>query len=169
MNEVAISLVGHLGGDPDLRYTPNGVPVCDIRLATTPRRKVGDEWQDKETLWFNLTCWRELAEQVAESFKKGDRLVVQGKLLQQTYERNDGTIGTKLVIDATAVGADVSRYAVEVKRTVRPGSTADLMPEKWLNQATGEIVSAVPQGDPGPLVPFLEDEVAVQTAEEAAA
>ncbi|HUR14504.1 MAG TPA: single-stranded DNA-binding protein [Mycobacteriales bacterium] len=160
MNEVLISLVGHLGGDPELRFTPNGVAVCDMRLATTPRRKVGDEWQDKETIWFNITCWRELAQHVAESFKKGDRVLAQGKLLQQSYERNDGTTGTKLVLDAGAIGADVSRCPVELKRPVRSGSSADLMPEKWLDRETGEVMSGPPLGDAGPLVPFTDEEEA---------
>ena len=160
MYEPTIALGGHLGADPDLRFTPNGIPVCDIRIATTPRRQVGDEWQDRETLWFTVVCWKQLAHHVADSFKKGDRVLVQGKLLQQSYERNDGTTGTKLVVDAASVGADVSRFAVDVKRTVRPGSPADLMPEKWLDTGTGEIVTGPPLGDAGPLVPFSDGDVA---------
>jgi single-strand DNA-binding protein len=142
VNEPTISLVGHLGGDPELRYTPNGVAVCDLRVATTPRRQVGDEWRDRETLWFKIACWRQLAEHVAGSFHKGDRVIVQGKLLQETYERRDGTTGLSLVIDATVVGADVSRCPVELKRPVRAGSSADLMPERWVDRGTGEVVSA---------------------------
>jgi single-strand DNA-binding protein len=160
VNEVSISLVGHLGGDPELRYTPNGIAVCDVRLATTPRRKVGEEWQDKETLWFRVTCWRELAENVAATFKKGDRVLVQGRLLQQSFERNDGTIATKLVIDADAIGPDLSRCAADLKRPVREGSSADLMPEKWLDRGTGEIVTGPPLGDAGPLVPLADEDVA---------
>jgi single-strand DNA-binding protein len=151
--EPTIALGGHLGRDPELRYTPNGVPVCDLSVATSPRVKVGEEWQDRgETLWFKVSCWRALAEHVAASFKKGDRVLVQGRLLQQTYQRQDGTTGVSMVVDAGLVGADVSRYPIEVKRPVRAGSTADLMPEKWVDQATGEIVSG-PAGS-GPLVPF---------------
>jgi single-strand DNA-binding protein len=160
VNEVSISLVGHLGGDPELRYTPNGIAVCDVRLATTPRRKVGEEWQDKETLWFRVTCWRELAESVAATLKKGDRVMAQGRLLQQSYERNDGTIATKLVIDADAIGPDLSRCAADLKRPVREGSSADLMPEKWLDRGTGEIVTGPPLGDAGPLVPLADEDVA---------
>jgi single-strand DNA-binding protein len=142
VNEPTITLVGHLGGDPELRYTPNGVAVCDLRVATTPRRQVGEEWFDRETLWFKLSCWRQVAEHVAGSFRKGDKVVVQGKLLQETYERKDGTTGVNLVIDATVVGADLSRCPVELKRPARTGSTADLMPEKWVDRETGEVLSA---------------------------
>lgn len=159
MNDVNISLAGHLGNHPDLRYTPNGVAVCDVRVATTPRRKVGEEWQDKETLWFTITCWRELGEHVAATLKKGDRVLVQGKLLQQTYERNDGTTTTKMVIDAAAIGPDLSRCPADLKRPVREGSSADLMPEHWLDKGTGEIVTGPPLGDAGPLVPFSDEDV----------
>jgi single-strand DNA-binding protein len=142
VNEPTIALSGHLGGDPELRYTPNGVAVCDIRVATTPRRQVGDDWQDRETQWFKVACWRQTAEHVAASFKKGDRVVVHGKLLQESYEKRDGTTGVTLVVDPTFVGADLSRCPVEVKRPVRAGSSADLMPETWVDRETGEIVTA---------------------------
>jgi single-strand DNA-binding protein len=158
--EPTIALGGHLGGDPELRFTPNGVPVCDIRVATTPRRQVGDTWQDRETLWFKVACWKQLAEHVAASFKKGDRVLVQGKLLQETYERRDGSTGINLVVDAALVGADVGRAPVDVKRPVRAGSSADLMPEKWLDRGTGEIVTGPPLGDAGPLVPLADEDVA---------
>jgi single-strand DNA-binding protein len=154
--EPSIALVGNLGRDPELRYTPNGVAVCDIRLATTPMVQRGEEWLEKETLWFKVACWRELGEHVAESFKKGDRVIVQGKLLQETYERRDGTTGLTLVVDAAVVGADVRRCPVELKRPVRAGSSADLMPEKWLDKETGEIVTSNGAGR-GPLVPFAEE------------
>jgi single-strand DNA-binding protein len=158
--EPSIALGGHLGGDPELRFTPNGVAVCDIRIATTPRRKVGDVWEDRETLWFKVACWRQLAEHVAASFKKGDRVLVQGQLLQETYERRDGSTGVNLVVDASLVGADVGRCPVEVKRPVRAGSSADLMPEKWVDRSTGEVVTDAPVADPSPLVPFTEEEAA---------
>jgi single-strand DNA-binding protein len=150
VNEPTITLVGHLGGDPELRYTPNGVAVCDVRVATTPRRQVGEEWYDRETLWFKLSTWRQLAEHVAASFRKGDKVVVQGKLLQETYERRDGTTGVSLVIDATVVGADLSRCPVELKRPVRAGSTADLMPEKWVDRETGEVLTTQPDSEQEP-------------------
>lgn len=157
MREPTIAFGGHLGGDPELRFTPNGVAVCDLRVATTPRREVAGQWEDKETLWFKVSCWRQLAEHVAASFKKGDRVVVTGRLLQQSYERGDGTVRTDLVVDAAVVGADVSRFPVEIKRTVRSGSSAELLTDKWADRETGEIVDEPPVGDPGPLVRFSDD------------
>lgn len=157
MREPTISFGGNLGGDPELRYTPNGVAVCDLRVAVTPRREVSGQWEDKETLWFTVSCWRQLAEHAALSFKKGDKVVVTGRLLQHTYERSDGSLKTALVVDAAAVGADVARFPVEVKRTVRTGSSAEVLGDRWVDTATGEVHDAPLVGDPGPRVPFSDD------------
>lgn len=157
MREPTISFGGNLGGDPELRFTPNGVAVCDLRVATTPRREIAGEWQDKETLWFKVSCWRQLAEHVAASFKKGDRVIVSGRLLQHTYERGDGTLKTDLLVDAALVGADVARFPVEIKRTVRAGSSAEVLGDKWVDPETGEVLDEPLVGDPGPLVRFAEE------------
>ncbi len=163
MNEPQIQLTGNLAFDPEVRITPNGVPVVDLRVATTRRFKVGEEWQDGETLWFDVACWKQLAENVGTSLKKGDRVTVAGRLLQKSWTREDGSTSVKLVIDASAVGADLSRFPLKVMRPVRDGSIADLLPELWANKATGEVVTA---GDPGPLVPLTDEDLAA--AEEAA-
>lgn len=131
MYEPTVELTGHLGNKPELRFTPNGTPVCDFRVAATGRRKVGEEWQDLETVWFTVSCWKQLAENVASSLNVGDRVVVQGRLGQQSYTRTDGTTGSKLVIDADAVGADLSRAEVTVKRPVREGAAAQAWPDKY--------------------------------------
>jgi single-strand DNA-binding protein len=129
--EPTVELSGHLGSDPELRYTPNGTPVCDLRVAVTPRRKVGEEWHDLETVWFSVSCWKQLAENVAASLHKGDRVLVGGRLGQQSYSRGDGSAATKLVVDATTVGADLSRAEVKVKRPVREGAAAEVWADKF--------------------------------------
>jgi single-strand DNA-binding protein len=154
VNELSITLSGNLGGDPELRYTPNGVAVCDFRLAVTPRVKMADGYFDKETIWFKLACWKGLAENVAATLKKGDKVVVHGRLQQETYERKDGTTGLNLVLKVDAIGPDLWRCPAELKRPVRAGSGADLMPEMWVDQSTGEVVTS-------PLVPFTPEDLDV--------
>lgn len=131
MNEPTIELTGHLGADPELRYTPNGAAVADLRIATTRRFKTGEEWQDGETMWFEVAVWNRLAEHVRESLHKGDKVMVKGRLLQRSWTRDDGTVSTKLVIDATGVGIDLGRAPVQVKLPVREGSAAASLPERW--------------------------------------
>lgn len=165
MNEPQISLSGNLAFDPDVRYTPNGVAVVDLRVATSRRFKVGEEWKDGETLWFDVVCWRQLAEHVGTSLKKGDKVTVAGRLLQRSWTREDGTVSTKLAIDASTVGVDLNRCPVKVTRPVRDGSLVDVLPERWADSATGELVGA-PLGDPGPFVPLTDEDL--EASEEAA-
>jgi single-strand DNA-binding protein len=162
VNEPQIHLTGNLAFDPNLRTTPNGVSVLDLRVASTQRRKVGEEWQDGETLWFDVACWKQLAENASTSLHKGDRVTVSGRLAQKSWTKEDGTTGVKLVIDATAVGVDLSRYPVTVAKPVRESAAEGAF--GWAHMGTGEIVDA-PTGDPGPLVPFD----VIEEAEEVAA
>lgn len=155
MHEPQIQLTGNLGYDPDVRYTPNGVAVVDLRVGTTPRVKMGEEWRDGETLWFDVACWKQLAENAGGSLKKGDKVTVSGRLLQKTWTREDGSSSVKLVIDATSVGADLSRFPVRVVKPIRAEGAAAALADKWADTSTGEIVDA-PLGDPGPLVPMSD-------------
>jgi single-strand DNA-binding protein len=160
VNELSITLSGNLGSDPELRYTANGVAVCDLRLAVTPRVKMADGYFDKETIWFKLACWKGLAENVAASLKKGDKVLVHGRLQQETYERKDGTTGLNLVLKVDGIGPDLWRCPAELKRPARAGSAADLMPEMWVDQSTGEVVTDQAAGS-GPLVPFSSEDLDV--------
>ena len=119
MNEPQITLTGNLAFDPKLRFTANGNAVADLRIATTPRKRVGEEWVDGETLWFDVSVWKQFAENVAQSLHKGDRVTVSGRLAQSTFTREDGTEKVKLGIDAAIVGVDLSRYPVNVVRPTR--------------------------------------------------
>ena len=131
MNEPQISLAGNLAFDPEVRYTPTGIAVVDLRVACTRRYKMGEEWIDGETLWFDVACWKQVAEHAAASLKKGDKVTVAGRLVQKTWTREDGSSTIKLVIDASAVGVDLSRYPVRVEKPIRPGSAAEAIPDRW--------------------------------------
>jgi single-strand DNA-binding protein len=106
VNEPHISLAGYLGATPKLRLSPTGIPVTSLRIATTQSRKVGEEWQDGETIWFGVTCWKGLAENVVLSLRKGDRVTVSGKLAQRTWKAEDGSDKVDLDIEAQTVGVD---------------------------------------------------------------
>ena len=125
MNEPQIHLTGNLAFDPEVRYTPNGVAVADLRVASTRRYKIGEDWHDGETLWFDVACWKQLAENVGSSLKKGDKVTVAGRLTQRTWIREDGSPSVKLVVDATAVGVELSRFPVKVLKPAREGSAAE--------------------------------------------
>ena len=93
MEDTNISvLTGNLTRDPELRRSPAGTAICDIRLAVNGRRKEGQsgQWVDKPN-FFNLTCFGALAESAAEYLEKGRRILVEGRLDWSEWEAKDGS------------------------------------------------------------------------------
>src|SRR5665647_973539 len=90
--DTVITVVGNLTGDPELRFTPSGAAVANFTVASTPRSfdKQSNEWKDSDTLFMRCSVWREAAENVAESLTKGMRVIVQGRLVQRSYETREG-------------------------------------------------------------------------------
>jgi single-strand DNA-binding protein len=82
-------LIGNVGTDPEMRYTPNGNAVTDFRLAVTRRYTSGGERQE-ETEWFTVVAWNQLAEQVNQYLVKGRRAYVEGRFRSRSYVGNDG-------------------------------------------------------------------------------
>jgi len=97
-----IVIVGYLGRDPELRYTPQGVAVCNNNAATTERRKDPRTGEPQDiTTWFRVTLWRRLAEIANQYLSKGKQVYVEGRLRQEEYTDRDGVKRTSLAVDAT--------------------------------------------------------------------
>lgn len=95
-----IFLIGNLTRDPELRTTPNGVPLCSFGLAVNRRRKVEGQ---PEVDFFNVTVWRQLGENCARYLRKGNKACVIGSLQVRTYDAQDGSKRTSLDVDASEV------------------------------------------------------------------
>jgi single-strand DNA-binding protein len=81
-----VILVGNLGKDPEVKFTPNGVPVAKFSLATNERFKdKAGEWQER-TEWHNIVAWQRLAEIVGEYVKKGSKIYIEGRLQTSSWE-----------------------------------------------------------------------------------
>jgi single-strand DNA-binding protein len=81
-----VILVGNVGKDPEVRYTPNGLPVANFSLATNEKFKNrNDEWQER-TEWHYVVAWQRLAEIVGEYVAKGSKVYVEGKLQTSSWE-----------------------------------------------------------------------------------
>jgi single-strand DNA-binding protein len=119
MNATAITLTGNLVADPELRYTATGVPVANFRVASTERYKAADGWKDGDTLFLTVNAWRDLAEHVAESLHRGDRVVVTGRIKQRTYESKEGSNVTVTEIEASDVGVSLQRVTAKLAKTQR--------------------------------------------------
>lgn len=104
----SINVIGTIATDPRL-ITPNsGTTLCSFRLASDERHydREQKKWVDGTTNWFGIVCFRSLAEHAHESFKKGDRVIVRGRLRTRDWEK-DGKRGTSIEIEAEALGHDV--------------------------------------------------------------
>jgi single-strand DNA-binding protein len=88
-----VQLIGNLGKDPEIKYTPQGTPVAKLTIATNERFKdKAGEWQDR-TEWHNVVLWQRLAEIAGEYLKKGGKVYIEGRL--QTRSWDDKTSGQK--------------------------------------------------------------------------
>ncbi len=96
-----IIVVGNLGRDPELRYTPQGDAVCDFSIATNERKRdKAGEYQDVTT-WFKVTLWRRLAENASKYLTKGKPVYIEGRLQIEEWTDRDGNKRFSLVVQAT--------------------------------------------------------------------
>lgn len=116
--ETVITVIGNLTADPELRWTQSGAAVADFTVASTPRtydRNAG-EWRDGDAIFMRCSVWRETAENVAESLRKGMRVIVQGRLTQRSYETPQGERRTVVELQVDEVGPSLRRARAQVTR-----------------------------------------------------
>lgn len=100
MSFAKIMMIGNLGRDPELRYTPQGTPVCDLSVAVSRRIKSENEIETEHTTWYRVTCWRRLAEIAAQYLTKGSPVYVEGTLSVDEWVDRDGKVRFALKVDA---------------------------------------------------------------------
>lgn len=100
-----VELIGNITRDPELRFTPSGAAVATFGLAVNRRwrNQQTNDWEE-QTSFFDIVCWREMAENVAESLTKGSRVIVTGRLDQRSWETDQGDKRTKVEVVADEVG-----------------------------------------------------------------
>ena len=115
-----VTVVGNVTRDPELRFTPGGAAVASFGLAWN-RKGQNDE---EIVSFFDITCWRGLAENVAESITKGSRVVVYGRLDQSSWEDKEGNKRSKVEIVADDVAPSLMWATVEITRNEFRGDGA---------------------------------------------
>lgn len=89
-------IIGNLGADPELRYTPSGKAVTNLRVAVNDRSRGPDgEWVE-ETMWIRVEVWEQAAERIAEQLRKGNKIYAEGQLRAREYQASDGQNRTSL-------------------------------------------------------------------------
>jgi single-strand DNA-binding protein len=135
-----VTLVGNLTRDPELRYTPNGASVANFGLAVNRRwqNRETQQWEES-TSFFNVTCWRDLAQNVCDSLEKGARIIVTGRLEQRSWETQNGERRSVVEVVADEVGPSLRWATAEVHRN-----------ERRTGDSAGDTWGGPMAGDPGP-------------------
>jgi single-strand DNA-binding protein len=119
-NNVTIS--GNAGREPELRFTPSGQAVANFGVAVSRRwmNRQTNEWEEA-TSWIDVTCWGQLAENVAESVGRGTRVTVAGRLDQRSWETDAGDKRSKVEIVADEIGPSLRWATAQVVKNERKG------------------------------------------------
>ncbi len=100
-----VMIIGNLGRDPEMRYTPSGKPVTSFSVATTRTWVTADNERREATEWFNVVAWRDLAEICNQYLTKGSKVYIEGRLQTRSWETPDGQkhFRTEIVADEMIV------------------------------------------------------------------
>lgn len=116
-----ITLIGRIGTEPEIKFGQQGTAVLKFRVVTAGRKQVDGKWEDVDTSWWSVTAFRQLAENLAESIKKGDGVIVVGKIKQRSYETPQGEKHSIVEVMAESVGPDLRWAVAQVKKAERVG------------------------------------------------
>jgi single-strand DNA-binding protein len=137
-----IIIIGNLGRDPELRYTPQGSAVCNFPVATSERRKNASGEQEEITTWFRVSAWGRQAELANEYLTKGKPVYVEGRLRVEEYTDRDGKPRTSLEVNATDVQFISQRGDEAAQPVGHPVSNAERKPVEA--KAAGQAIGAKP-------------------------
>jgi single-strand DNA-binding protein len=114
-----VTLVGNITDDPELRFTPSGAAVANFTVAVNRRFKQGDQWEDRLDGFFRCSCWRDMAENAAESLQKGTRVVVVGRLSQRSWEDQEGNKRSAVEVQVDEVAPSLKWATASVQKSQR--------------------------------------------------
>lgn len=122
--DVTVTIVGNLTDDPELRFTPSGAAVANFRIASTPRYldRQTNEWKDGEPFFISCNIWRQAAENVAESLRRGARVIATGRLRQRSYQTREGEQRTVIELEVDEIGPSLRYATAKVQKMQRSSS-----------------------------------------------
>src|SRR5271156_2624683 len=125
-NGNVVTLVGNITRDPELRFTNTGQATATFGLAVNRRwqNRQTQEWEEA-TSFFDVVCWREMAENVSESLARGSRVVVCGRLEQRSWETTDGDKRSRVEVIADELGPSLRGAPAQVVKNERRGPGGD--------------------------------------------
>jgi single-strand DNA-binding protein len=158
-----ITIVGYLGRDPELRYTPQGTALCKMSIATTEKRKNVTGETEEHTTWFRVTAWGRQAELANEYLAKGRQVYVEGRLRLEEYTDREGQKRFSAEVSATEIqflghrtdtpGANAAEAVAVANQTPAPG------PKPQGNSNNPKKTSKGRRGSQEELVSIEDDEI----------
>ena len=120
MPDNTVTLVGNVTRDPELRYTPSGQAVATFGLAVNRRwqNRQTQDWEEQVS-FFDITCWAQLGQNVADTLVKGSRAIITGRLEQRSWETDQGDKRSKVEIIADEVGPSLRWATADITRNER--------------------------------------------------
>ena len=145
MPDNTVTIVGNVTRDPELRYTPSGAANASFGVAVNRRWRdqQTNDWKE-QTSFFDVVCWREMAENVSESLQKGARVLVTGRLEQRSWETPEGERRSKIEIIADEVGPSLRWATAEIRKNDRRG------PADGASRPVGASAPGAGTGGPAP-------------------
>ncbi|MDQ4032138.1 MAG: single-stranded DNA-binding protein [Actinomycetota bacterium] len=130
-----ITVVGNLTKDPILKYLPTGKAVINFTVACNHGRydRETQSWVEGEAAFFKIECWEVLAENISDTLRKGDPVIVVGRMICQTYEQ-DGKTRESWELKAETVGPDLRKRAASLRRVLRSGQSAQTQPSSDIRE-----------------------------------
>lgn len=144
-NETWITVIGNATADPELRFTTSGVAVCNLTIASSERifDKDTNEWKDAEQpLFMRCNVWRTQAENVAETIRKGDRVIAYGKLRQRNFETREGEKRTVVELEVTDIGPALLYATAQVSKRGATGAGGQRQSVSSIAEAASNFASA---------------------------
>ena len=120
MADNTVTVIGNVTRDPELRFTPSGQAIATFGLAVNRRwqNRQTQEWEENVS-FFDVTCWAQLGQNVADTLSKGSRAIVTGRLEQRSWETDQGDKRSKVEIIADEVGPSLRWATAEITRNER--------------------------------------------------
>ena len=134
-NGTSVTIIGNLTRDPEERATKSGETKLDFSVAASRRWKNrNDEWEE-ETSYFDVVAWSELAKNSGITLKKGTRVIIVGRLKQETWQdKNTGDKRSKVIVHAEDIGPSLRKaYVQEITKTGTNGETRQMTPQPFLD------------------------------------
>ncbi len=150
MSDTIVTFHGWVGADVRHR-TPQGTSVATLRVAVTPRVKRGSSWTDGETTWYTVTAWRTLADHVRDSVRKGDAVIVHGRLRTETWHPENGPASTSFHVEASYLGHDLTRGTSTFTKSLRPAAAepdVDLEVAEMIHEMAADSPPLTSWGEP---------------------